>query len=181
MKEIEIWKPVPGFGGHYEASSLGRIRTKERVIAKKDRHTGALMTQVYKGRILNCGKTDEVGHRYAHLGIGGKKITIAVHRLVLLAFVGDPADGQECCHNNGIAWDNRPENLRWGSHLENMADRKAHGHYLVGAEHVMAKLSESQVAQIRGSTLSNKELGELHGVGASHIWGIRARKSWSHI
>lgn len=28
----EIWKPIPGFEGYYEASNLGRIRSVERIV-----------------------------------------------------------------------------------------------------------------------------------------------------
>ena len=45
----------------------------------------------------------------------------------MAAFVGPCPDGMEVCHNNGDATDNRLENLRYGSHSENMLDKRKHG------------------------------------------------------
>lgn len=44
------------------------------------------------------------------------------HRLVLEAFVGPPPPGADACHINGDYVDNRLENLRWGTRLENIGD-----------------------------------------------------------
>ena len=55
----ETWKPVPGYGGHYEASSIGRIRSVDRVVVKRHQ-SGKLIQQKYAGRLLNPCKTDEL-------------------------------------------------------------------------------------------------------------------------
>lgn len=56
----EIWKSVPGYGGHYEASSLGRVRSIDRIVVKRHR-SGKLIQQKYAGRLLKPCKTDELG------------------------------------------------------------------------------------------------------------------------
>ena len=174
----EIWKPIPGFGGHYEASSLGRIRSKDRVILKRDRHTGSLMEQSYKGRILRCNKTDKTGHLHAHLGIDGKKISIAVHRLVLLAFHGAPGADQEGCHNNGVAWDNRPENLRWDTHYQNNQDRLAHGTYPSGDQHHLAKFGEREIREVFERKITPKLAMRKYGISQTHVYRIRRGETW---
>jgi hypothetical protein len=134
---MEIWKPIPGYGGHYEASSLGNIRVKDRVVEKFCGLHKKIVKQHYKGRLLKLNKSDKYGHVSVRIGVDRKKITASVHRLVLFAFVGPAPEGMECCHNNGIAWDNRIENLRWDTHAANNADRKRHGNYKVGKDHHM--------------------------------------------
>lgn len=63
-----------------------------------------------------------------------------VHELVLLAFVGPrPSDEYEVLHGNGERSDNRLDNLRWGTVLENAADRDRHGRVYRGADHWRAK------------------------------------------
>lgn len=51
-------------------------------------------------------------------------VNYRVHKLVALAFSdivqGEPGEGKEIDHINGNKEDNRPENLRWVSHYENM-------------------------------------------------------------
>lgn len=171
----EIWMPVPGYGGYYEASSLGNIRAKEREVTKRTRH-GGVMVQRYAARLLN--PTVEKGYLRVHLGFEGRKVKAWVHGLVLRAFSGEPADGQITRHLNGNRQDNRPGNLQWGSHLENMADRKSHGNYLDGANHCMAKLTADQVATIRKSDMTGAALGKIFGVSESQISRIRRGESW---
>jgi hypothetical protein len=132
---MEIWKPIPGYGDFYEASNLGNIRVKDREVEKFCGLTKTKVKQFYKGRLLKPSNSDKYGHKSVHIGYDKKRITVFVHKLILLAFVGPCPDGMECCHNNGIASDNRLENLRWDTHKNNNADRKRHGNYKKGKEH----------------------------------------------
>lgn len=180
MENQEKWKEVPGFGGHYEASSHGRIRSKDRIVIKRHRD-GEMMRQFYPSAILNPNVGDKVGHLKVHLGVDGKRIGIAVHRLVLLAFIGPCPPGMEACHNNGIADDNRPSNLRWDTHYNNNQDRKTHGTYTRGEAHPMAKLTKEQVLGIRDGTISKAEaLGNL-GISNSQHHRIKTKQAWSHL
>lgn len=61
---------------------------------------------------------------------------MAVHRLVMAAFVGPCPDGIEVCHNNGNPADNRLSNLRYGTHSENQLDQVKHKtHYFANKTH----------------------------------------------
>jgi hypothetical protein len=134
---METWKDIPGYGNYYQASNLGNIRVKDRVVEKFCGLHNRSVKQFYKGRTLLPSKNNKYGHLSVHLGFNKTKKTIQVHRLVLEAFVGPAPNGMECCHNNGIAWDNRIENLRWDTHKNNNADRKRHGTYPTGENHPM--------------------------------------------
>lgn len=177
---LEIWKTVDGYGGHYEASSLGNIRSKDRVVSKRTRY-GGTMLQFYPGAVLIPYTCDKVGHLRIHIGVDGKKLGVMVHRLVLMAFVGLPPDGTEACHGNGIAWDNRIENLRWDTHLNNNRDRKAHGHYAVGEDHHMAKFSYSLVLGIRDGSITRTDAISIHGMSPTHFWSVRTNQCRKHI
>ena len=158
VKMEEIWKDIPGYGGHYMASNLGRIMTKERKVEKFCGLFGKNVNQTYKSRILKPSKADKYGHMSVHLGVDGKKYSCAVHRLVLFAFVGLPQEGYEACHNNGIASDNRIENLRWDTHANNNLDRKNHGKYAKGENHPMfgTKMSDEHKAKLLTFHLGKK-------------------------
>lgn len=173
MNNEEFWKPVPGIGGHYEASSLGRIRVKDRVIRKPNTRSGVMQDHFYKGRMLRPYKADKIGHLSVHIGFNGKKVGLAVHRAVLLAFVGQPPAGQEACHNNGIAWDNRVENLRWDTHLANNRDRVKHGTYKHGDEHHYAKYSNEQIALIQSGIVNLNDARRLFGISITHFYRVR--------
>lgn len=179
---MEIWKPIPGYGGQYLASDMGRIKSIARTVKKLHRN-GKIISQLYKERFMSDKKADKLGHRSVTLWDGDKAQTRFVHRMALLSFVGPCPDGMEACHNNGIADDNRLSNLRWDTHLSNSQDRKDHGMYAVGEKHVMAKLSEKDVRDIRMRIRdgeSNTSIAADYPVTHGTICSIRKGKSWSH-
>lgn len=113
----EEWRPVLGYEGRYEVSSLGRVRSLDRITTRRNgspyRVSGRMRSQ-YRTRTghLIVGLTSDRGRR-----------TEKVHRLVCIAFHGLPEDGQEVCHGNDNPEDNRASNLRWGTRSENRIDR----------------------------------------------------------
>lgn len=173
----ELWKTIPEYGGHYEASTYGRIRSKDRVVMRKH-PSGKVRNFFYRGKLLSLCKTDKYNHRSVHIGFDNKRYTPAVHRLVLITFVGPCPDGMECCHNNGDGSDNRLENLRWDTHKSNNNDRKLHNRYAVGERHHMSKLTLEQVREIRNSNKSRKELCKLYNLSPSQMHRIRTNQSW---
>ncbi len=170
---IEIWKQIPGYGLHYEASSLGRIRVKDRTIIKNHSRTGHPTKYKYKSKVLSPSKNDKWGHTSVTLGVDGTDYGVSVHQLVLLAFHGERPDGMEACHNNGVAEDNRPTNLRWDTHYENNQDRKRHGTYAVGQDHHMSKISNVDANIVKESELSTNDLSTLFGLSKSIIQRVR--------
>jgi len=118
----EIWKAVPNYEGQYEVSNLGRVRSLDRIVMRRYSDGRPDSPIHYKGKLISTQRK-QCGHVKVNLGAGVHKL---VHRLVLLAFVGPPGAGRECLHNNGIPSDNRVENLRWGSRVENKNDERKH-------------------------------------------------------
>lgn len=171
----EIWRDIPGFGENYMASNLGRIKCKERVVEKIWRG-GKPMKQLYKERVLR-GSIDRLGYVRHHIGFDSKKITVLEHTLVLLAFVGPRPCGMECCHNDSNPSNNRIENLRWDTHLENNRDRVRRGSYLIGENHKMAKFKESDVIAVLSGEKDRRDIGMTY----RHLWRIRRGDVWKHL
>lgn len=113
----ERWLPIPGFEGHYEVSDHGRVRSLDRVVIDKQ----GTRRRKFKGRMLKPQRV-YTGYDVVGLSKDGKPRDWYIHRLVLMAFCGPPAPGAEGCHNNDIRSDNRLENLRWDTHLNNVRD-----------------------------------------------------------
>ena len=111
--------------------------------------------------------------------------SVAIHRIVLEAFVGPCPPGMECRHLNGDGADNRLENLTWGTHAENTTDRARHGHDRRGEAHAMARLTEKAVQQIRRLHASGKwtgvALAKRFGVCRSTNSFIVTGQTWKHI
>jgi hypothetical protein len=113
----ERWLPIPGFEGFYEVSDLGDVRSVTRVV---ERTNHSAMT--IQGRLLVPQFRPDTGYYVVKLSKENRKRNYYIHRLVLMAFVGLPVDGDEACHGNDIRTDNRLVNLRWDSHRENVRD-----------------------------------------------------------
>jgi hypothetical protein len=112
----ERWLPVPNFPD-YEVSSLGRVRSKDRVVTRRD---GVRVSK--KGVLLKPGLASN-GYLTVCLGRGN---SFCVHALVALAFLGEAA-GRDVCHKDGCRTNNALKNLRYGTRSENIADAKKHG------------------------------------------------------
>lgn len=176
----EIWKLIPGYDGNYMASSLGRIKSLARIVTRRSRW-GDICQYNYKERILSPSKSSRLGHLAVTLSDNGRQITRSLHRLVLEAFVGPCPEGMECCHNNGIASDNRPENLRWDTHYANNQDRKKHGTDCLGSRHGMARITEEQAAAILVDPRTAKEICAAYSVTKQMVYSIKSYKAWKHI
>jgi hypothetical protein len=121
----EEWRDVPEFAGRYQASSLGRVRSLDRLVEHANSRQ-RLHTRRHTGRVLSPGAYSN-GRLFVILRDGQHGYNRQVARLVLAAFVGACPPGMECRHLNGNHTDNRIENLAWGTHVENEADKKIHG------------------------------------------------------
>ena len=116
----EVWKPIPGFEGHYEVSDQGRVRSLDRHVR---RGTGMLWSA---GRVLVSTPNDS-GHHIILLYLDRKRTYLQVHRIVAKVFLGEGAEGEMVCHKNGDPDDNRALNLYWGTMSDNQLDSVRHG------------------------------------------------------
>src|SRR5262245_55405966 len=105
-----------------------------------------------------------------------------VHRLVLEACSEPPEAGQETRHLNGDRFDNRIENLAWGTRAENTADRFRHGTVLFGERNPRARLTRDQVEEMRAlyaaGGWSFKRLAARYGVTTMTAHRAVRRHSW---
>lgn len=96
----EIWRDIEGFGGCYQVSNMGRVKSlnynhtgKEKIMkAKKDK--GYLRVQLYKD---------------------GKPKFYSVHRLVATSFLPNPNNLSQVNHIDEDKSNNIVDNLEWCS------------------------------------------------------------------
>lgn len=113
----EQWKPIPGWEGLYEVSTLGQVRGVDRIDASGRRWIGKMRRPKPHGR----------GYKQVVLWRGGRPSGFGIHRLVLEAFVGPAPEGMQGCHNDGNPGNNSLANLRWDTPSANQLDSVAHG------------------------------------------------------
>src|SRR5215475_3524438 len=86
------------------------------------------------------------GYRVACLRRTSKaKHSCALHRLMLLTFVGPCPQGMEACHGDGNKLNNHLSNLRWDTHQGNMDERERQGSLPRGMRHGAAKLQDRDI------------------------------------
>ena len=85
---------------------------------------------------------------------------------------------------NGKPSDSRLVNLQYGTVKQNAEDARLHGILVIGSRQGGAKLTESQVYEMRvrhkaGET--NRELAVQFGVRHSTVKSVVSGRSWKHV
>jgi hypothetical protein len=184
----EEWRPILGFPG-YSVSDRGRVRSETRVLIDGRSWRGRIMAQ----------KVDKHGYANVCLCRNGDKFSRRVAFLVAEAWHGPRPDFMEVAHGDGDRLNNRASNLRWSTHVENEADKRAHGTVAFGKRNGKYtkphrtprgessgrhKLTEDQVRYVLSSRkdgVSSYRLAKVLGVSKTAILFIRSGKNWAHI
>lgn len=175
----EVWRPIRGWRGFYEVSSLGRLRSCARVVTKSNG-----VKQPVRARILRP-VTSKDGYKRCALSRAGRLTTVMVHQMVAFAFKGRRPPGKQTRHRDGIKTNCRASNLCYGTHSQNQRDRIAHGTHNRGERSGKARLTRLDVRAIRraygrGDT-SHRVLAAEYGVSYSHIRNIVVGRVWAWL
>lgn len=146
---------------------------------------GNIRKEIFPGvwRALQVVKNRD-GYMVVTLVQSGEQTQFRVNRLVLLAFVGPPPEGQVACHANGIRFDNRLDNLRWDTDAGNEADKIRHGTTISGERNHLHKLTVTQVQAIKALILRDVPLSDIaktYGVSRTAIYFIKIGHTWAGV
>lgn len=103
---MEIWKDITDYKGLYQISTLGRVRSVDRM--RKSKHHGVSKV---KGRILTPLIQD--GYYLVTLCKDNKMKHFRIHRLVAEAFITNPNNFPFINHIDEDKSNNKVENLEW--------------------------------------------------------------------
>lgn len=168
--EVE-WLDIPGYVGIYQVSNTGSVR-----------------------RLKSHGKLPPLSTVYMrekntylriNLSKQGLRQEFSVHRLVMLAFKGEPSKGMDVNHINGIRTDNRLDNLEYCTRKENIRHSiDVLGRSRTGTGNGYAKLKDDDVREIRQLIAigeSDQSICIRYSVVPRTIRFIRTNKTWLHI
>jgi hypothetical protein len=167
-RDREEWRPVFGYEGYYEVSSLGRIRSLHPGRRRRGGDILSLHGTPYL-RVSLCRK--------------GSKRTVNVHSLVARAFLGERPAGLEVNHRDGVSSNCAASNLEYVTSSENKLHTFRLGHKPVGSAHHGAILNEEMVRGIK-ERLQEERPGRVSrefGVNISTLYSIIRGKSWRHV
>lgn len=128
-------------------------------------------------RMTSCGYLE------THLRGVGK---IPVHRVIAIAFLGNPDEYRQVNHLNGIKTDNRPQNLEWATSKENINHAINTGlkPKTNGEQRRLAKLTREQVLEIKEKLrvgMSHTAIAKDYPVGHQAISKISNGSRWGYV
>lgn len=160
---MEIWKTVEGFN-NYEISNYGNLKNK--------------VTGRYKKLTTN-----KEGYIRTSISNGEKTVSIAVHRLVALAFIDNPDNKPIVNHKDSNRANNIASNLEWATASENAKHMVEQGNSIDknGTANPMSLLTEEQVLEIRAFDGSSTELASKFNVSTNAIDKVRVGDSYKNV
>lgn len=140
----EVWKDIPGYGGNYQVSNLGRVRSRKwgkwKVLKDIKNYNGYSTVMLY---------SDKKHHYY-------------VHQLVAKAFLPNPKNLKCVNHKNEKRDDNRASNLEWcttyyNNHYSDIyrSTRKRVVQYAKNMVYVRSYASQAEASRLTGVCQSN--------------------------
>lgn len=178
---MERWRAAPGFE-LYDVSTFGRVR---RSVGGRGARSGRVLSLVpnadgYLRAMVSVGSLAK-GQRKR------KRTSVLVHRLVAVAFIGDPDDLQ-VNHLDFDKQNNHVSNLEYVTHQQNIDHAVAAGRFSStrarGVAHWMAVLNVAAVRRIRRlarSGVRHTDLAAQYDVTKKSIGNVVHRHTWKHI
>lgn len=181
----ELWKPIPGYEGFYEASTHGRIRSVDRIRKFKCRY-GYMVNRPYKGRVLVQSFDGKKNYLQINLSKDGKSKMELVHRLIATTFLDNPYNLPEVNHIDENKTNNSVSNLEWCNRIYN-SNYGSKKDSTRGSKNPMSKISEQVVLEIKQSYIPNdKEYGitglaRRYNLSQTHVCAIIKGRRWGWL
>jgi len=144
--EEEVWKEISGFEGHYWVSTLGNVKSKNRVLEQRIETAGyKYVTFIYLGQTYRC----------------------RIHRLVAETFLEYDEERNIVDHIDRNKQNNKVSNLRWVTHQENCWNKNGRANK-TGYKHVI-KLKNKYYGAITRHIGPYETAEEAHNAAISYL------------
>jgi hypothetical protein len=106
------------------------------------------------------------------------------HVIVCETFHGPRPPGMVVRHRDGDAGNDHPNNLEWGTPLDNVHDTIRHGRFPQGVRSGTAKLNEEQVKEIRMRRRAGESLESIaaeFNISPQRVCDLSKGRGWRHV
>lgn len=157
MNENEIWLPIEGYGGLYQVSNYGRVKSLDYNRTKQE-------------KILRQGK-NKYGYLMVVLYKEGKGKTIKIHRLVAQAFIPNPNNYPCVNHKDECKTNNCVDNLEWCTQKYNIK-------YGTCQQRRVANIDWKEVSRKRVASTDYKAIGRKNAEKLTN--GVRSKQVYQY-
>jgi len=162
-QSLEEWRPVVGYEGRYEVSSLGRIKSLQRTCSTKGGSHRSVPERILKPA------PDGNGYMAVPLAKDGKTNTVRVCRIVMVAFVGPRPEGFVVAHGSKGKLCDSLDNLAYKTQSQNCGEDKLRDDtHCRGERSPKARLNEAQVRFARKAV----SRGHATSAGLACAWEV---------
>lgn len=163
---METWKDIPYYEGIYEASNVGRIRSKE----NKETSSARFQHRIWKQRIMKFSTRkrhlkEESGIDYlVTLWKDGKPHKYLVSRLIASTFIKNNLfTNLTVNHKDGNPLNNKVENLEWVTRADNIRHGFASGLYKSVCKATTLKSKKGKTFIMNSFSDTDKFLNQYRG------------------
>lgn len=119
---------------------------------------------MHNGKILRDHPGDNHGHLSTRLYVNGKIDERYTHRIVAEAWVPNPNNHPIVRHLNDVPYDNRVENLAWGTQRDNHEDAVRNRSYVPISEECRRKSIEATRRPVRVTDIYTGEIEDFYSL-----------------
>lgn len=177
----EEWRAIPDLA-HYEASSLGRIRSQSHTAEFLGRW-GKVCRRHFAGHVLSLVPSGKDAAKYLVFEARGRNHR--VNRCVCVAFHGPPpSPTHEAAHLDGNSLSNVATNLAWATPMENSSHRVDHGTIARGEKVGGSKLTDADVLSVFERYVGGESalsISASFGMRRTSLMSVLSRQTWQHV
>lgn len=145
----EIWKPILGYNGTYEASNKGRVKSFK-----------------YKSPRILKQTINNNGYYACSLCQSGKVKRMMVHRIICESFIENAENKETVNHKDGDKLNNNINNLEWATRKENIHHAIKLGLFSTNKFEVDKAEIETLYLQ---KNLTKRQIGAIYNVSRTTI------------